>query len=146
MKKTKIAFEDIKAGDLLEVVVRDAGVKSVVTGVAFLKEAVTISPDGPEEMWLTSERGMVVAGGEDALIYRVDVAEVKFEDIQKGDRIRVTVESAAGRKTIVEDTVDARVDGMNPFWLNSGPDTVVFERFYDGDGDKRTIEILERGE
>lgn len=90
---------------------------------------------------------MIAAKDEDlATIFRVEVVEVTFDDIQKGDRIRVTVESPEGRKEIVEDTVQSRVDGMNSFWVNSGPDVVVFKRFYDGDGSNRTIEILERGE
>lgn len=80
MKKTKIAFEDIKAGDLLEIVTSDCGVKIVATGIAFAQDVFDAGRGEPEVHWITSERGLVVAKSEGAAIYRIDVAEVKFED------------------------------------------------------------------
>lgn len=142
MKKTKIAFGDIKAGDLIEASFTAHGVRISSTGTAF--EAVKTTQG--DLMWQTSQGGLITVEDDGDDIFRVEVVEVTFDDIQKGDRIRVTVESPEGRKEIVEDTVQSRVDGMNSFWVNSGPDVVVFKRFYDGDGSKRTIEILERGE
>ncbi len=91
MLKTKIAFEDIKAGDLLEVVVVDSGVKTVLTGIAFNKQDWMPKSQPSRVWWETSEGGMVaVAGEEGGVIYRIDVSEVKFEDIQWGDLIEVS--------------------------------------------------------
>lgn len=73
MKKTKIAFEDIKAGDLLEVVVLDAGVKSVLTGVAFKLEILWDGDERTHVYWATSEGGMIVNDEEGAVIHRVEV-------------------------------------------------------------------------
>jgi TusA-related sulfurtransferase len=151
MTKTRIAFEDVKAGDLLEVVVVNSGVKSVITAIAFQREELVTGRDwkGNEErqvLWNTSEGGMIVANGEEAVIYRIDVAEAEFKDIRKGDRVRVTEEDYRGRKTTTEDMVGTFVDGMNPFWLNvQGSEVVIFQR-YEHKGVDRVIEILERGE
>lgn len=73
MKKTKIAFDDIKAGDLLEVVVVDNGVKSVITGIAFKLEILWDGDERTHVYWATSEGGMVVNSEEGADIYRIDV-------------------------------------------------------------------------
>lgn len=89
MKKTKIAFEDIKAGDLLEAISTNHGIKTVLTGVAFEKFGRS-----RDEEWRTSQGGTIVAAwdlydGDE--IYRVDVVKVKFDDIRAGDKIRVTI-------------------------------------------------------
>lgn len=74
MKKTKIAFEDIRAGDLLEVTIVDCGVKSVVTGIAFEMEIV--GSFEANHLWLTSEGGMIVAKSEEsAVIHRIEILE-----------------------------------------------------------------------
>lgn len=87
MKRTKIKFEDIKAGDLLEVVLVDNGVKSVLTGTAFKLEILWDGDERTHVYWATSEGGMVVNDEEGADIWRIDVTEVKFEDIREGDYI-----------------------------------------------------------
>lgn len=73
MNKTKIAFKDIKAGDLLKVVVVDAGVRSVLTGVAFKLEILWDGDERTHVYWATSEGGMIVNDEEGATIYRIDV-------------------------------------------------------------------------
>lgn len=90
MIKTKIAFEDIRAGDLLEVVVKDFGVKSVLTGIAFKLERMDTGVSRESIWWATSEGGMIVNTDEDAAIYRIDVREVGFEDVRVGDFLEVT--------------------------------------------------------
>ena len=142
MKKTKIKFEDIKAGDLIEVVKTEYGVKNSHTGVVFECEKDFGAPG--MDAWKTVQDGILAVSNNGETIYRIDVAEAKFEDIREGDRIRVTTETESGRMNIVEDTVVTLVNGMNSFWLNKEPDTVVFEKHWEGDGTKRTIEILER--
>lgn len=145
MKKTRIAFDDIKAGDMLEVVVVDGGAKQVITGIAYTLEEINAEWQDAHIFWSTSEGSLLAAKGEElATIYRIDVAEVKFEDIRKGDRIRVTTVNYAGRVDIVEDTVETLITGMNSFWLNKGHNTVIFEKTYLDEGESRTIEILER--
>lgn len=72
MTKTKIAFEDIKAGDLIEVTFVDFGVKNVLTGIAF--ETDSLNQGGlTQTWWKTSEGGMIVTKEENADIYRIDV-------------------------------------------------------------------------
>lgn len=141
MKKTKIAFEDIKAGDLLEVVLVDGGVKAVLTGIAFQKEEVNAGWQDAHVFWSTSEGSMVVAKHEEgATIYRVDVAEAKFADIREGDRIRVTRKVGYTEQTITG-VASYVTDGLsNNYWLTIDGHMLV-TRLETG-----TIEILERGE
>lgn len=75
MKKTRIAFEDIKAGDLLEVIVKEFGVKSVMTGIAFKLETMDSGKSRPTIWWATSEGGMIVNTDEESAIYRIDVTQ-----------------------------------------------------------------------
>lgn len=141
MKKTKIGFDEIKAGDLIEVVGKADGVKYVTTGIAFEFEDDYISGYGA---WFTSEVGLLAVDGDTDEFYRIDVREVSFDDIRAGDRIRVITTFPNGRIETREDTVSQRIEGMNPFWVNGEPDSVIFKRVYEGDGTTRTIEILER--
>lgn len=144
MKKTKITFEDIKAGDLLEVVIKIDGVKSVITGIAFEQTGLQIGEHDVQVWWDTSEGGMIVNKHEESDIYRVDVSEVTFDDIRLGDRIRTTKRGADGRVETVEDTVHSLVGGMNPFWLNVEGDIVLFKNLWLPEGASRVIEILKR--
>jgi hypothetical protein len=89
MIKTKIAFDEIQAGDLLESVGKHDGVKVVVTGIAFVFEKNFLGPE--MDAWKTSENGLLVVSGDEDTIYRIDVKEASFEDIGAGDLIRVTV-------------------------------------------------------
>lgn len=73
MIRTKIKFEDIKAGDLLEVVVVEFGVKSVMTGIAFKREVMETGVSRESIWWATSEGGMIVNTDEESTIYRIDV-------------------------------------------------------------------------
>lgn len=74
MKKTKLeSFEDIKAGDLLEVVLKEDGVLAVITGIAFEREELSISGREVQVWWKTSEGGMIVTNQEEADIFRIDV-------------------------------------------------------------------------
>ncbi len=76
MKKTKIKYEDIKAGDLIEAVFVDFGVKNVLTGVAFEQDVLTTGGSPVQQTWWkTSEGGMIVTKEEKAEIYRIDVLE-----------------------------------------------------------------------
>jgi hypothetical protein len=144
MKKTKIKFEDIKAGDLLEVVVIDDGVKSVLTAVAFEIETLKIGQRDVQVWWKTSEGGMIVTKEEEAGIFRLEIGEVKFEDIKAGDRVRVTEKTGKAIKTL-EDTAVVLVDsGFVGYWLNDTGEIVLFR--IANPMAERTIEILERGE
>ena len=139
MIRTKIKFEDIRAGDLLEVVSKQYGVKSVFTGIAF--ELDEDYPAPGSHMWKTAEGGFLVITEDDDTIYRVDVREVKFEDIQWGDRIQVS-----GVRGDVERVFRGRVvDFMrsDASWYDgwaTDDGTVLVRR-----RDEYKIEILERG-
>lgn len=138
MKKTKIKFEDIKAGDLLEIVDNIHGIKIVEAGVAFEKQTIM---SGFTD-WLTSQGGLLISDSTfTGSLFRVDVSEVKFEDIQTGDRIRVTEKIGTTVRTD-EDTVVLKTGGMNMYWLNSAGAVVLFELV--APDVERTIEILER--
>jgi len=69
MKKTKIEFKDIKAGDLIEAVAVINGIKYTGTGVAFEKSK---TKQGDSE-WQTSEGGTITIEDDEDTIYRVDV-------------------------------------------------------------------------
>lgn len=74
MKKTMIEYSEIQAGDLLEVVVVSAGVKTVLTGIAFNEHDWMPKSQPRRQWWETSEGGMIaVAGEEGGTIYRIDV-------------------------------------------------------------------------
>ena len=92
MIRTKIAYEDIKAGDLLEVVVVDNGLKTVLTGIAFEERDYMPKSAPHRKWWETSDGGMLAVDEEfgGGTIYRVDVSEVGFDDIQSGDLIEVS--------------------------------------------------------
>lgn len=107
MKKTKIAFEDIKAGDLLEVVEEMHGVKTVETAIAFEKQEIN---HGFSD-WLTSQGGLIVSDATlTGAIYRIDVTPVKFEDVRIGDKIRVT-SSRADADEVVTGVVHSLDEG-----------------------------------
>ena len=138
MKKTKINFEDIQAGDLIEVVGSYQGVKSVQTGIAFESDKV----DG-ETIWMTAQGGAVAMEWDRDDIYRIDVREVQFDDIKKGDNIKVTTRTG-NITTIIEDMAVVLVDAsINPYWVGAGANFIVYK--YPGDAEQ-TIEILEAGE
>lgn len=144
MKKTRIAFEDIKAGDLLEVVVKEFGVKSVMTGIAFKLERMDSGVSRETIWWATSEGGMIVNTDEDSAIYRIEVGLVKFEDIQKGDSIKVT--SKTGNvTTILEGVATAKVvEAISPYWVDEHGHILLFKMLVPET--EQTIEILERAE
>jgi len=71
MIKTKIAFEDIRAGDLIECVRRLDGVKSVHTGIAFEYDEGFMAPS--MSAWKTSEGGLLIVSDDSDAIYRIDV-------------------------------------------------------------------------
>jgi hypothetical protein len=99
MKKTKIAFEDIKAGDLIEVNKTEYGVKNQHTGIAFELERDFAAPG--TDAWKTSEDGIISVSNNGETIYRIDVAEVKFEDVREGDLIRVTRTFPTGTEEVI---------------------------------------------
>lgn len=142
MNKTKLKFEDIKAGDLLEVVLVDNGVKSVLTGTAFKLEILWDGDERTHVYWATSEGGMIVNDEEGADIWRIDVMPVKFEDIREGDVLAVT--------TVVDDVECimhgtahhfSKADGgWYDSWVTEHGQTLVYR-----DYGNQTIEILERG-
>lgn len=140
MKKTKIAFEDIKAGDLLEVVAVINGIKYTGTGIAFEKSK---TKQGDSE-WQTSEGGTLTIEDDEDAIYRIDVTEVKFEDIKRGDRIKLTA---------VRGTVERTITGVA--WNFKLTDAAWYDSWETKEGDlllrrgmekDNKIEILERGE
>jgi hypothetical protein len=92
MIKTKIAYEDIKAGDLLEVVMVDNGLKTVLTGIAFFERDYKPISGKQRKWWETSDGAIIVVEHEEGVgaIYRIDVREATFDDIREGDLIRVT--------------------------------------------------------
>lgn len=138
MKKTKIEFADIKAGDLIETVDIVHGVKWVLSGIVFEKFGL-----GGEQEWRTSQGGNIVDES-DTLIYRIDVAEVKFEDIRKGDKLRVTTVQG-GREVVVTDVADQLVGpDFNRFWINEQALPIVYRMVYSDM--ECIIEILERAE
>jgi len=143
MKKTKIKFEDIKAGDLLEVVVKEFGVRSVMTGVAFKMETMDSGKSRPSIWWATSEDGMLVNTDEDSAIYRIDVAVHTFEDVQAGDKLTVTTKTG-NITTIVEDVALVRVnESVSPFWVGKDGHVVLYKHVYDS---VQTIDIEREGE
>lgn len=145
MKKTKIGFEDIKAGDFLEVVGKFAGVKSVNTGVAFEQDVT----EDEEKVWQTSEGGNIVMQWDKDTIYRIDVtAEYTFDDIRVGDLVMVSFPPRGGmsdnweithsRTGIAYHLVD--VDrGLYAYWITGDGQRLVGK-----DDDRAKIEILER--
>jgi hypothetical protein len=138
MIKTKIAFEDIRAGDLLEVVVVDSGVKTVLTGIAFHEQDWMPKSQPRRHWWETSEGGMIaVAGEEGGVIYRIDVREVGFSDVQIGDLIRVTYEPIKGDMIEIVKT-GVVYTNHNGAWVTPAYETLVTNN---GRG---KIEILER--
>jgi hypothetical protein len=137
MKKTKIAFEDIKAGDLIEAVAVINGIKYTGTGIAFEK---TKTKQGDAE-WQTSEGGTITIEDDEDAIYRIDVAEVKFEDIRKGDRVRVTTKMGNTTSTI-EGVAIVKVQGVVGYWVDGEGHLLVVEQ--QAPDSQQAIEILER--
>lgn len=136
MKKTKIEFKDIKAGDMLEIVSTEYGVKAVMTGIAFEK----VGTKGNED-WQTAQGGLIAAGFSDEDIYRIDVTPVKFDDVQAGDKLTVTTKTG-NVTTIVEDVALTKVnESLSPFWVGKDGHVILFKHVYDS---VQTIEI-ERG-
>jgi len=144
MKKTKIKFEDIKAGDLLEVVVKEFGVKSVMTGIAFHLEVMETGVSRETVWWSTSEGGMIVNTDEDSEIWRVDVTPVKFEDVKQGDKISATSVRADGTEETVVGVADFFDDEevWHTSW-NSKIGVIICTKQLVDNG-RQTIEILER--
>lgn len=139
MKKTKIAFEDIKSGDLLEVVHKASGVHEVLTGIAFESE----KDHQGETVWMTSEGGAIALEWDRDTIYRVDVSEDTFEDIRKGDLIRVTT-TAGDTKVSIEGRAHRFVksdEDWRDTWC-SEQGYVLMHRKFRGS----TVEIVERAE
>lgn len=143
MKKTKITFEDIKAGDLLEVVLVDNGVKSVLTGIAFNLDTLWEGDERVHRFWATSDGGMIIADEEvNAVIYRIDVVPVKFEDIKEGDLVRVTRTENDVVKTIAGVASYRSDHTSNNYWVTASGQVLVYRLQMPNE----TIEILERGE
>lgn len=146
MKKTKIRYEDIKAGDLIEVVDKEHGVKMVYTGIVFEKVHVF----GFDE-WRTSQGGVVITSAEeDVSILRVDVSETKFEDIHEGDLVRVSFPPRGGmggnwemthsRTAVAAALLDEDKGGLAA-WV-----TRDFQHLISRSDTHAVIEILERDE
>lgn len=76
MKKTKIEFSDIQAGDLLETVYVAHGVKEVLTGIAFEKKE---RKTGFTEWWTSQGGTLIDTAVEYDAIYRIDVREASVE-------------------------------------------------------------------
>lgn len=141
MKKTKIAFEDIQAGDLLEVTIVDCGVKYVLTGIAYEFEVLEAGSFDPVSMWNTSDGGMIVADEEDgAVIYRIDVREVGFGDVRQGDRIRVTTK--VGNYTTIIEAEASHPSSFGEYWLDATGHVLNFTAPVSSD--QFTVEIVER--
>jgi hypothetical protein len=139
MKKTKIAFGDIKSGDLLEVVHKASGVHEVLTGIAFESE----KDHQGETVWMTSEGGAIALEWDRDTIYRVDVSEDTFEDIRKGDLIRVTT-PAGDTKVIVEGRAHrlSKADAeWYDYWESEEGYVLMHRKYRDS-----TVEIVERAE
>jgi hypothetical protein len=139
MKKTRIAFEDIKAGDLIHVVKKEYGVKNEHTGVAFELERDFAAPN--LHAWKTSEDGILAVNDNGEAIYRVDVTEDTFEDIRKGDLIRVTT-TAGDTKVSIEGRAHRFVksDGdWRDSWCSEEGYVLMHRKYRDS-----TVEILER--
>ena len=141
MKKTRIDFEEIQPGELIEVVHVADGVKTVETGIAFEYDGDYVSGYGS---WFTSEAGLLVLEDDANKIYRVDVTEVAFDDIRAGDLLRVT--TVRGPYTqIVEVSAGEFIDNeVAPYWTSSFGGVLAWKNPSHVDGQK--IEILERGE
>lgn len=141
MKKTKIKYEDIKAGDLIEVVANEFGVKSVYTGIAFEKVVIH---GGEATSWDSSEGGTIVGSWEEGeTIYRIDVREVQFDDIKKGDKLRVTTKSGNVTTTIEGMALAKIEESISPYWCDQDGHLLVFKHVHDSE---QVIEILEAGE
>lgn len=141
MKKTKIKFEDIKAGDLIEATFVDFGVKNVLTGIAFELDQMSMGHGIVQTWWKTSDGGMIITKEESADIFRIDVTPAKFEDVQVGDKLTVTTKTG-NVTTIVEDVALVRVnESVSPFWTGADGHVILFKHVH---GSEQTIEI-ERG-
>jgi hypothetical protein len=144
MKKTKIAFGDIKPGDLIEVVDKISGVKVVETGVAFESREIR---HGFTD-WLTSQGGLLISDAtysdEDGTLYRIDVTEEDtFDDIRKGDLIRVTT-PAGDTKVIVEGRAHrlSKADAeWYDYWESEEGYVLMHRKYRDS-----KVEIVERAE
>jgi len=140
MIRTKIKFEDIKAGDMLYVVGKHAGLKMETTGIAFEKTG----NDTAGHYWMTSEGGTLIDDRyDDEVIYRLDLVTAFFSDIKQGDRVRVS-EKVGNVVTSREDTCVFKVSAGNEYWLNDMGQVVVMEHV--APDIDRNIEILERKE
>lgn len=139
MKKTKIKFEDIQAGDLLEVVGNLSGVKSVVTGIAFESDT---APDG-EIIWMTSEGGAIVFQWDRDAIYRVEPDRTYgFDDIRKGDTVRLTKKNTGDITEFRIGVADHQFfyEDRKSYWMTPNYELLIHWL------DQAEIEILERGE
>ena len=134
MIKTKIAFDEIQAGDLLEIVSVEQGIKAVMTGIAFEK----FERQG-EIQWETAQGGLIAANYSGEEIYRIDVKEAGFDDVQIGDLIKVTYEPIHGDMMEVTKTGIVYTN-HNGAWVTPAYETLVTV------GGRGKIEILERGE
>lgn len=102
--KTKISFAEIKPGDLIEVVDETDGVKTVQTGAAH-------EYDGDTDRfgaWFTEENGLLVIEDASQDIYRVDVKQIKFEDIKEGDFLTVTTVAEDSNQSVSGRAVEFR--------------------------------------
>lgn len=137
MKKTKIKYEDIKAGDLLQTVESAHGVKWELTGIAYEK-----IEHGEDSTWQTSQGGDLVGSLEDVAIYRLQVQSDSFDEIRSGDLIRVT-ETLGNVTTITTGKAVVKTGGFNQYWVDGSGGVLVFERVHPEA--ERYIEIVERG-
>lgn len=137
MIKTKITFKEIKPGDLIEVVAKEDGVKSVETGIAFEPSDDYISGYGA---WFTSEGGLLVIEDSAQTIWRIDVTEATFDDIRATDLIRVA--TTRGQHTqVVEVAAGERIDnGVDVYWTSAFGGVLAWK----DPSYEQKIEILER--
>lgn len=146
MIKTKIDFKEIQPGDLLEVVDKADGVKTVSTGIAFEYDGDYISGYGS---WFTSEQGLLVLEDDNTAIYRLNVSEVKFEDLKVGDLIRISFPpiqhsmSRNGDITYERSGVIGYIDPSYGEVLTVGGQRLLSRSDF---FENAKVEILERGE
>ncbi len=111
--KTKIEFNEIQPGDLIEVVDESDGVKTVETGTAHEFDGDYISGYGS---WHTEEGGLLVIEDARQEIYRVDVKPIKFKDIKWGDFIVVTSLAGDTSQEITGRAVEFRPAAYDSKW------------------------------
>lgn len=137
MKKTKITFEDIKAGDLIQTLDNVHGVKWELTGIAY--ELADLGQGDAE--WRTSQGGALVDNVSEDAIYRIDVREVSFDDVRVGDLIEVSAVRGDVERVIRGRAADFRASDGSWYdgWFTAEGNLLVRRKSSD------KIVVLERG-